>query len=80
MLIQFAMESIALSVAGGLVGLVLEFGGALAVAQGGWAARGHPALGGAPGGGISKTVGLVFGAYPSWRAACLVPIAALRRK
>jgi putative ABC transport system permease protein len=79
-LIQFAMESIALSMAGGLLGLLIGIGGALTVAKlAGWPAAIPPwaaplAL------GFSMAVGLVFGAYPSWRAARLDPIEALRRE
>jgi putative ABC transport system permease protein len=79
-LIQFALESIALSMAGGLLGLLIGIGGALAVAKlAGWPAAIPPwaaplAL------GFSMAVGLVFGAYPSWRAARLDPIEALRRE
>ena len=79
-LIQFALESIALSMAGGLLGLLIGIGGALTVAKlAGWPAAIPPwaaplAL------GFSMAVGLVFGAYPSWRAARLDPIEALRRE
>ncbi len=79
-LIQFAMESIALSMAGGLLGLLIGIGGALTVAKlAGWPAAIPPwaaplAL------GFSMAVGLVFGAYTSWRAARLDPIEALRRE
>ncbi|MBX3483117.1 ABC transporter permease [Phenylobacterium sp.] len=79
-LIQFALESVALSMAGGLIGLAIGIGGALGVAKlAGWPAAIPPwaaplAL------GFSMAVGLVFGAYPSWRAARLDPIEALRRE
>jgi putative ABC transport system permease protein len=79
-LIQFALESVALSMAGGLIGLTIGIGGALGVAKlAGWPAAIPPwaaplAL------GFSMAVGLVFGAYPSWRAARLDPIEALRRE
>ncbi|MBL8555918.1 MAG: ABC transporter permease [Phenylobacterium sp.] len=79
-LIQFALESVALSMAGGLIGLAIGVGGALGVAKlAGWPAAIPPwaaplAL------GFSMAVGLVFGAYPSWRAARLDPIEALRRE
>jgi putative ABC transport system permease protein len=79
-LYQFALEAVVLSFAGGVIGLLLGIGGAylmsslagwpMAIAS--WAAP--VAL------GFSMLVGLVFGAYPAWRAAQLDPIEALRRE
>jgi putative ABC transport system permease protein len=79
-LFQFALEAITLSVAGGVIGLLigwsgaalLAFAGNWPVAVAGWAAPLSI--------GFSLLVGLVFGAYPSWRAAQLDPIEALRRE
>ncbi|MFZ5670497.1 MAG: ABC transporter permease [Pseudomonadota bacterium] len=79
-LLQFALEAVTLSVIGGIIGLVIGVGGAFLMAKlGQWpvaiASWSIPvAL------GFSLLVGLVFGAYPSWRAARLDPIEALRRE
>jgi len=79
-LYQFALKAVTLSVVGGAIGLVIGIGGAVLMAQiGQWpvaiAGWSIPlAL------GFSLVVGLVFGAYPSWRAARLDPIEALRRE
>ena len=79
-LYQFALEAVVLSLVGGVIGLGLGVGGAFLMAKLGdwpvaiasWAAP--VSL------GFSVLVGLVFGAYPAWRAAQLDPIEALRRE
>jgi putative ABC transport system permease protein len=79
-LFQFALEAVVLSVIGGAIGLLLGIGGAFLMAQlghwpvaiAGWAAPLSLSF--------SMLVGLVFGAYPAWRAARLDPIEALRRE
>ena len=79
-LIQFALEAVTLSLAGGLLGLTLGATGAFVLAKlGDWPVA-IPAWAGPLSLGFSMLVGLVFGAYPSWRAAQLDPIEALRRE
>ena len=77
---QFGLEAVALSLAGGVIGLILGAGGAwlmtslfnlplvLSPLHAGVAI------------GFSGLVGVLFGAYPAWRAARLDPIEALRRE
>jgi len=78
-LIQFAIEAVALSLLGGLLGLLLGVIGAFLMGKtGGWVTA-IPSWSAPLALGFSMFVGLVFGAYPSWRAAQLDPIEALRR-
>ena len=79
-LAQFALESVALSLLGGMIGLVLGVTGALVMSKfGDWPAS-IPAWAAPLAIGFSTFVGVVFGAYPAWRAAQLDPIEALRRE
>ena len=79
-LTQFALESVALSLVGGLIGLSIGLLGAAAIsAVANWPFA-LPAWAIPVALGFSSLVGLVFGAYPAWRAARLDPIEALRRE
>jgi putative ABC transport system permease protein len=77
-LLQFLVEAMVLSVAGGIVGSLLGIGAASLVSKfAGWPTLISP---GAVVGSIlfSAVVGIFFGFYPARRAAALDPIAALR--
>lgn len=79
-LTQFALESVALSLVGGLIGLGIGLLGAAGIAAiGNWPFA-LPVWAIPVALSFSSLVGLVFGAYPAWRAARLDPIEALRRE
>ena len=79
-LIQFLLEAIALSLTGGLLGVVLGLANAFALALlTGWPIVLSPwavlvAC------GVSCAVGVFFGYYPAWKASRLDPIEALRHE
>ena len=74
------LEAVALSMIGGLIGLGLGIVGAFLMGGvGGWPTA-IPAWALILSMGFSVAIGLVFGVYPSWRAAQLDPIEALRRQ
>ena len=79
-LTQFALESVALSLVGGLIGLAIGLLGAAGIsAVANWPFA-LPVWAIPVALSFSSLVGLVFGAYPAWRAARLDPIEALRRE
>jgi putative ABC transport system permease protein len=77
-LLQFLVEAVALSAAGGLIGIALGIGGSMALASAmGWPFIFTPfwifiAF------GISMAIGVIFGFYPARKAARMNPIDALR--
>jgi putative ABC transport system permease protein len=78
-LAQFLIEAMTLSLLGGLIGILIGSGGAVAIGK--LVENFNPVV--APGAvimavGFSVAVGLFFGLYPAWRASRLNPIEALR--
>jgi len=77
-LTQFLIESIVMSVLGGIVGLAVGFGGAALLGRlTGWAVA-TPMSAVLLAVGFSAAVGVFFGYYPARKAASLNPIQALR--
>jgi putative ABC transport system permease protein len=77
-LTQFLIESIVMSVLGGLIGLALGYGGSALLAKlAGWTIA-TPLSAVAIAIGFSGAVGVFFGFYPAKKAAALNPIQALR--
>ena len=77
-LLQFLVEAVVLSLAGGAIGVALGFAASLAVSQ----TMGWPAVVTSEAVlmsfGFAAAVGVFFGFYPARKAAALDPIAALR--
>ncbi len=79
-LAQFLTEAVALSLIGGLIGILLGIGGSLAFSHlGSWPAVIQPASV-AVAFLVSAAVGIFFGFYPARKASRLDPIEALRRE
>ena len=77
-LTQFLVESIVMSILGGLIGLAIGYGGAALVARlTGWATS-TPISAVLIALGFSAAVGVFFGFYPARKAASMNPIEALR--
>jgi putative ABC transport system permease protein len=77
-LTQFLVESIVMSVLGGIIGLLVGFGGAAILGHvTGWSTS-TPASAVLIALGFSAAVGMFFGYYPARKAAALDPIQALR--
>jgi putative ABC transport system permease protein len=79
-LTQFLVESVAMSLLGGLIGLGVGFGGAALLGQlTGWSTETPPAAV-LMAVGFSAAVGVFFGWYPARKASGLDPIEALRHE
>ncbi|NPV69930.1 MAG: FtsX-like permease family protein [Firmicutes bacterium] len=79
-LFQFLVEAVVLSLTGGLVGIILGFGGSRVVSKvGGWPSVVSPSAV-AIAFVFAAAIGLFFGVWPAAKASALDPIEALRRE
>jgi putative ABC transport system permease protein len=76
--VQFLAESVALTVLGGLLGILLGFGVSWVVQQTGVVQTSVSMSSVALATGVSITIGIVFGYYPAVRASKMNPVEALR--
>ncbi|NER32864.1 MAG: FtsX-like permease family protein [Oscillatoria sp. SIO1A7] len=79
-LMQFIIEAVILSVAGGIIGIAFGVGGVLLVAVASPFEAGISGTAIIVATGVSGAIGLFFGVVPAQRAAKLDPIVALRRE
>jgi putative ABC transport system permease protein len=77
-MLQFLAEAVALSMTGGVAGVVIGVGGGNAVALALHTEITFPWLWTGIGLAVCGGIGVVFGMYPAWKAASLDPIEALR--
>lgn len=75
---QFLVEAMTLSLVGGILGISLGFGLAGLVALLSPLPFAFAAWAIGLGVGVTLLIGLFFGTYPAWKAACLDPVEALR--
>ncbi len=77
-LLQFLFEAMILTIFGGIIGVILGFGGSIGIAKlGNWSPE-VPWYAIVLAVGVSALFGLVFGIYPANKASKLDPIVALR--
>ena len=76
-LLQFLFESVILSVAGGAIGLLLVFLGAMAITLSGDFSVILTMENIVLGIGISSTIGLISGIFPAWQGAKMDPVVAI---
>lgn len=76
--LQFLAESVALTVLGGIIGIILGWGASFAISVSGLIQTSVSAGSILLSCGVSVAIGVIFGYYPARRAAGLSPIEALR--
>lgn len=77
-LLQFLIESVVLSVCGGLIGLALAYGVKMLLVKFTPVPASMPLWAVIMALAVSSATGAIFGIYPAWKAARLDPIVALR--